>query len=370
MISTKDLIIMIIVAVVYLFILPFQLILFPMKYYSVKDVIYSGNPKKATGALLTRFLFIFLICCVLWLFNKRDNIGIWGIGIGSFLCTWPSIYHYQLFACFRNKYKALYLLACFVSIAFSWACAYFAMKILLPVIYEGKNFFLIDNSGIQLLYTIIGLVMPIGMRKILKEDEQDNPYLVSDTKYADIYLTKRKMDFNSPFFDHFRYEIDEAANKNNVSPALLRTVLQLERINRGTWFNRIGERLAVRFIPHILISRNATLGLGQVSIKKAHGYFHRAPERYIREMLKPEIGIELCAYVLKDIIIDYEEFSPSADDPLADLFEDRYLSVDYKISVFVASHYICGDNNALKKYILIYADIIHEQCPSFYPENG
>ena len=87
MVSVTDIIITLIVALLYLLIIPFQLAIFPMKYYSVKDVIYSGNPRKATGALASRFLFIFFIFFILWIFSKRNNTAIWGITMGSCLCS-------------------------------------------------------------------------------------------------------------------------------------------------------------------------------------------------------------------------------------------------------------------------------------------
>lgn len=370
MVSKTDIIITVIVALIYLLIIPFQLAIFPMKYYSVKDVIYSGNPRKATGALASRFLFIFLICIILWLFNKRDNTAIWGVTIGSFLCTWPSIYHYRLMACIKNKYKTLYLLACIVSILFSWASSQLAMKILLPVIFENKSFFLIDNSGIQTLLTILSLAMPIGMRKIVKEDDQNNPYLISDTIAADMYLTRRKIQFEKVFFEQYRYEIEKAAEKHSIASALLTIVVQLEKINRGAWNYHFFERLAVYLVPGFLIHRNASLGLTQVSIKTAQGYFHKAPKLYLKDMLKPEISIDLCAYVLRNILDEYDVYSPSDDEPFYDLFVQRQISDNYKCSLYIASNYICGTNNVLKKYALVYAELINDEAPAFYPENG
>ena len=367
MISTKDIITLIVVSFVYLLIIRFQLAIFPMKYYSVKDVIYSRNVKKSTGALASRFVFIFLVCLISWLIGKKDDTVTWGITIGSFLCTWPSIYQYQLFACIKNKYKALYFLACIISILFSWASSVFAMKVLLPMIFENKGFYLIDNNGIKTLLTIISFVMPIGIRKLLKEEEQDNPYLVSDTIAADMYLTRRKIQFEEDFFEQYRYEIKNAAEKQRINPALLTIVLQLEKINRGTLFYLFSEQLAVRIIPGWLIRRDATLGLAQISIKTAKGFFHKAPQLYLRDMLKPEISIELCAYTLSNILNDYSYFCPSDNDLFIDLFEDEGISDNYKRSLYIASNYICGTNDVLKKYILVYAELINKTVLVFSP---
>lgn len=52
-VSTNDIIISILVSILYLSILPFQLVIFPMNYFSVKEVIYSRSLKKA--CVLTSF---------------------------------------------------------------------------------------------------------------------------------------------------------------------------------------------------------------------------------------------------------------------------------------------------------------------------
>ena len=370
MTSTIDIVITIAVSLFYLLIIPFQLVVFPMKYYSVKDVIYSGNLKKATGALITRFLFIFFVCLILWLIKKRDSTAIWGVTIGSILCTWPSIYQYQLYRFIKNKYKMLYFVACIVSVIYSWASAKISIQILLPVIFENKGFFLIDNSGISTIVTLFGFVMPTGVRKIIKEEDQDNPYLVGDTFAADMYLTRRKIQFEEAFFDQYRYEIDKIAEKYDISPALLTIVIQLEKINRGTWRHYISEKIMVRFFPNHLIKKNATLGLAQINIKTAHGFFHMAPSRYLKEMLIPEKSIELCAYILKDIIEEYSYYTPSHEDPFIDLYEDNAITDNYKCGLYIASTYICGISDVFKKYTLVYAELINEVAPVFYPENG
>ena len=83
---------------------------------------------------------------------------------------------------------------------------------------------------------------------------------------------------------------------------MLRTIVQLEVINRGSIFHRILEKLAVRVVPSIVIKLDASLGLAQIKVSNAKEYFHYSPRRYLSEMLKPEISIDLCAYMLKQLI--------------------------------------------------------------------
>lgn len=371
MISIEDIVFTIGVSIVYLSIIPFQLLLFPMNYYSVKDVIYSGKFKNAVGALASRFALITLICWILWMLKKPCFIAIWGITIGSFLCAWPSIYHYQLFCFIKNRYKFLYFLACIVSILFSCGCAIFVQKILLPMIIEGKSFYLIDNNGIKLLFSILSILSPIGIRKMIQEEEQDNPYLVSDTFCADLYFSIRKIQFNKRFFDQYKYEIEKAAKDHNLSSALLMIVIKLEKINRGSWLFCLAEQLAVRFFPGLLIHLDASLGLAQIKISKAQGRFHMAPQKYIRDMLKTDVSIDLCGYVLQDILKEYESFMPSDKDPFFDVYVgDNDISENYKRSLYIASKYVCGEKNVMKKYVLVYAQLIFAEAYQSDSENG
>ena len=372
MVSINECIGVCVIALLYLVILPIQLAMFPMQYYSVKDVIYSGNRKKAVGALATRFLFILFLCVISWIIDKNNRIVIWGITIGSFLCAWPSIYHYQLFAFIRNRSKIPYFIACVASIFFSWACATFIMTILLPMVFDNKGFYLIDNNGIKTIWTVINLVSPVALRKFIKEEEQDNPYLLSDTFPADLYLTKRKMQLSNDYIDQYSYEIESSAEKYGMNYGLLRTIIQLEYINRGSIINRLIEKAAVHFVPGLLVKKDASLGLTQIKISNAKGYFHMTPCRYVEQMLKPEISIDLCAYILKNMLDEYEYYEPCEyDECLTEIYDDKEnISQNYMVGLYIASEYICGYKNTLKKYVLVYAAIIQDEFPALYVDNG
>ena len=360
MISFSSISASILVAIVYLLILPFQLVILPMHYYSVKDVVYSANKEKAIKALSSRFCFILLLCIISWIINSKDKSVVWGITIGSFLCPWPSIYHYQLFAFYKNKYKLIYFFSCVLSIFLSWATAYYIMTVLFPAIFESKHYFLLDNNGIKAIITILSYGGIIGFRKIITKEEHDNPYLVEDTFFADLYLTKEKILLEQRFFDQYEYDIEDSASKHGIDPDLLMKVVQLEKINRGIIYYKLLEKIAVRWIPSYLIKKDATIGLTQIRISSVKDYFHTSPRKYIAEMLKPEISIDLCAYTLKQLLDEYDEM----DESLEDFYDDPDISEDFLLSVYIASRYVCGKKKILSKFILIYATIINDTAPA------
>ena len=235
------------------------------------------------------------------------------------------------------------------------------------MIFDNKPFYLIDNNGISTLFTAVNSILPIGMRGVIREDDQTNPYLVSDTLEADMYLTKRKIDFEEGFLSQYRYEIENAAETQHISTDLLTAVVMLERINRGGWNYQLLEQMAVSWMSNYLIRRNATLGLAQINILDAQKYFHKAPNLYLKEMLEPTVSIALCAYALRQLLDAYDPWEHvSTDSPFSELYFDEKISDNYKCSLYIASEYICGINNVRKKYVLVYAQYIHSIAPDFY----
>jgi len=361
-ITTNDLIRILIIAVLYLCILPFQLVIFPSTYYSVRDVIYSKNMKNAVGASASRFLFIFCVCLLFSKLGFAKWIILSGIGVGSFLCSWPSIYHYQLFRFFDHALKLLYFFSCIFSIAFSIACAWFSLDTVIPMIFFNKSFFLLENTGVSFLSQIAGLCIPVGFRDILERHEYTNPYMDEATFSADLCMTYRKMIFEQHFVDEYFHEIADAAEKYHIDYKLLETIILLERINRKTWYRQKIEYLACRFIPSYVIKRNCTLGLAQISVNTASEFFAKSPRRYLLDMLKDEVSIELCAYHLNRLLERYNRRWFSRHD-IGGEYNTGDLNATDQLSLYIASNYVCGCNVSLRKFTLVYMTIISQSDP-------
>ena len=294
--------------------------------------------------------------------NKKDNIPIYGVTMGSFFCTWPSIYQYQLFLFWKSKSRFLYFCSCIISILFSYVVAKLCMELLLPMLFDGKSNFFIDNGAFNLVISIFGFCSPFGIRNLLEKEGQENPYIDSDTYVADLCLTKRKIQFDRSFVKQYHYEILSSAKKFRLSAELLKTVIELERINRGSWYNRLIERVAVKFFAEYIIRKNATIGEAQISIMEAHSFFRKAPKLYLSEMLRPEISIDLCAFKLRELLDKYPQ---SCDIIYFSDYEDIYFELDddMKLSIYIATEYTCGKKLSLRKFVLVYATVINETKP-------
>jgi hypothetical protein len=151
------------IASAYLLVLPFQLVIFPSNYFSVRDIIFSRNAKKAFLAAASRFVFVFFLSWICDAMNCTSKEILWGFGIGSFLCSWPSIYHYQLFLFHKHGIKFWYFISCLASVIYALICAWFATDTLIPMLTKGKEFYLLDNSALNFVIQMIGMCLPLGM---------------------------------------------------------------------------------------------------------------------------------------------------------------------------------------------------------------
>lgn len=356
MFPVESLVRIIFIATTYLLVIPFQLVIFPSNYYSVRDIIYSRSLKKASLAAAARFVFIFLDVSLCSFFECSAVEILWGFGIGSFLCSWPSIYHYQLFVFFRHGIKLCYFISCLLSVVFTVVCAWFSVDTLISMITMGKEFFLLDNSGFNFVMQMIGMCIPVSVRQLLERIELSNPYMDGDTFAADLIMTQRKMWFEQKFCDQYFYEINQAADKYEIHDKLLETIILLELTNRKSWYMQLAEKIVCRYFPQIAIRRNMTLGVAQISVSVAKEYYQQAPTRFLGKMLKPEESIELCAFYLRRLIDQYNRHGWEDSDEWIDEIEG--LTRQQEASLFIASQYICGCNVSLRKFALVYMTIL------------
>lgn len=361
MISYSELMYSVLIAFLYLLILPFQLVIFPSTYYSVRDIIYSKSLKKAIYAAASRLLFIAFLSFVLEIIGVSKRTILFGIAMGSFLCSWPSIYQYRLFAFFDSEIKFVYFISCILSVVFSISCGCFSINILLPMILKNKEVYVFDNTGFNIIIQLLGMCIPVGVRSVIEYCEKSNPYMDCKTFAADLCMTYRKIKFEGKFVKDYFYEIDRASERNGIQRELLETVLMLELINRKSWFQQKIEYLACRFLPSYVIKHNCTLGLAQISVENAKHYYKMNPRNFLMKMLDIDESIELCAYYLRSLMEKYTQGYRTED--YQDMDCTTHLSTEQKLSLYIASEYICGCNISLRKFTLVYMTII-EDCES------
>lgn len=86
----------ILMTMVYVMFCKYQRILLKGSYFSVQDIIFSRNVKRAVAASISRLLYIFITSMM---FSEVFNVNLQRIELsilfGSFLLTWPYYRVYQ-----------------------------------------------------------------------------------------------------------------------------------------------------------------------------------------------------------------------------------------------------------------------------------
>lgn len=362
MVSVYDLIKACVIAVLYLAIIPFQKVIFPTGYYSVREILYNKDVQKAWLTSLSRLLFIAALSSLAAYFGFDKWMIMLGIGLGSFLCVWPSIYQYNLFCFWEHKIKFLYLVSCLMSVVYAIACSWFALYTLLPILLNQKSFFLLENAALSLIIQFVIILLPQGLRGLINYHEEDDPYMDASTFAADLAMTCRKMRFERRFINNYSKEIEKEAEKYGMNDELLRTIILLELVNRRNWYVRAAEHLGCRLFPNFVIKKNCSLGIAQISVSIAKSYYQTSPNRFLLDMLKPEESIALCAYRINELLYDFAEEKADIDDVCEEYSLDN-LSANDRLSLYIASQYICGCNVSLRKFVLVYMTLIAQTDP-------
>lgn len=362
MVSVYDLIKACVIAVLYLAIIPFQKVVFPTGYYSVREILYNKNIRKAWLTSLSRLLFIAALSFFAIQFNYDNWMIILGVGLGSFLCVWPSIVQYNLLCFWEHKIKFLYLVSCILSVVYAIACSWFSLDTLIPLLFERKSYFLLENAGISLLCQVVLMLLPQGIRGLIDYHEEDDPYMDTSTFAADLSMTCRKMKFEQRFIKNYSNEIEKEAEKYGLNDELLRTIILLELVNRRNWYVRVVEYWACRLFPNFVIDHDCSLGIAQISVSIAKSYYKISPNRFLLNMLKPEESIALCAYRINSILFDFAEKKTDVNAVCNEYSLDS-LSANDKLSLYIASKYICGCDVSLRKFALVYMTLIAQTDP-------
>lgn len=359
------------IALLYIIIVPITSHIFTTNYYSVRDIIYSHDKQKGNKALKLRIVIITIFCWLCKLVDLSTINVILGITFGSFLCTWPSIYTYQLYRIWE-KGKFLYLVGCLVSISVSASVAWLSSSVLVPMLYgEVTQIDIIfTNSAATFLWPIFSEVFREGLRNKFRNEKTDNPYILDVRLYTDCAITKQKFSYEEKFIKMYNFEIERSAQKYDLSTETLKTVLLLEKINRADCLNNILEHIACRCLPTIVIKRNCTLGVAQVSVNNAQDYFQQAPRYYLLKMLDKATSIDLCAFMLRKICDSFSEYMNESELDDNIVFENDYKRLEWKLAYHIACEYLTGNNDSKTNFALVYAALLYETYPYYCIDKG
>ena len=374
LISERDILPITLVVVFYLMLCSFQMVVFPSNYFSVGDMLYYRKFRTALLATATRISIIWFLAIVLekCFFYTGVQVVI-GISFGSFLCAWPSIYQYRLLYCLRNKTRALYFAACLSSVLFSCLVAYFSHVVLIPMIFESKEFFLLDNNAVMLMYSLLPYILPFGARALFVR-AGENPYIDAETFAFDLHNSLQKINFERRFIKRYSFEIEKYAHENEISADLLKTVLLIEYTNRGSWLMRSMEKIVCCLFPAAGVAFDLSVGLAQIKISTAGRLMKCHPKKVAKLLLNDDENIRICARYLCELIRDYDDVELGI---LVDTDTEYHLQAIYdenalnkmKACLYIESSYLCGERINMRKYVFVYATILYNLAPDVVSER-
>lgn len=348
----SDILPIIVVLVVFMLFQTLNKILIPRMYMSVLEFIYEGNVKKTIKCTIIRTLIVILICIGFYQFFHYTEKQLYlGLFIGSFLIIWPAMIQYRTISIFKNKVRQICLLGYLLFMFGTLFTGYITLEYLRPMIFDNREFFLISNSGINILVTLVSYVVPVSLESLLAKNSKILVYQDIDTFHQDIKILNAQIDIESFSIRLYEYEINHYCKLYNVNLELVKTILALEQIKRGQWFYKYVEILLCRYFPTLAIKYNVSVGLAQISIATAKNVLKESPIYFMKKLIDPKFNISVCCQFLRQIINEYDEIDK-------EVYEYMYENV-YE---YIAWRYLCEAWNPENKAVLSYAAILKNKC--------
>lgn len=154
------------------------------------------------------------------------------------------------------------------------------------------------------------------------------------------------MQMESSYIDLFQNEINRYSEKYKINKWLLKSVLQLEQLNRGSFLLSVYERILCYIFPAIAIKKDLSIGLAQLKISTAVQVLEKNPQSILKKLFDPEFNIRVCAKYLKTIEKEYVIMIP------------QIIRDEIDIYKYIACRYLGFDTETNHKTVDLYAAIM------------
>lgn len=336
LITLNDVIPIIIVIIVFSFVSVAHKVLLPDEYSSVFILKPSPEIENVVKSSVTRVLYCIISTILLYkVFNLTELQIYIGVFFSCLLKIWPSIIQNRLLRLFKNKEQWRQLFAYILFVGISVLICFFTIELYLPVFYGTKNIGWLDNTAVNWIITLIGIVFPFPFDMLVQQlscvvvDEN------IDIFKEEVYILTRQVDNDLIETNRNKYLIDDVAKQNDINVDLLTTVLKLELYNRGQLYYRILEKIACTFFKGIAIKKDISVGIGQIKISTAEKVLRKNPELFVKDLADDKLNIEICGAYLKTLIDEYFEnelrsnCNGENDQDIYDYIACQYLGVNY-----------------------------------------
>lgn len=299
-------------------------ILLPAKYSAFLQFKEDEDVKKTIQSTSIRIIYLVVGTCVLNLSLKfsEKQIGI-GIFIACFLNVWPAIIQNQLLKLRKNRTEWLVLMGYIVFIGTSLFVEIMTIRLFIPLFQGDTTVYWLDNQAITFLFSLMMMAFPVPVEALISKFARIVVVQTIDTFIEEVYILEHQLNMECSQIENNRYCIDKVSRENDINAVLLETILRLEIFYRGRLYNRILEKIICKFFGKIAIKKNISVGMAQIKISTAGEILKENPQKIIKKICEDEINIEVCAKLLKKLIIEYEELYIKNID-YYEMYEDVY----------------------------------------------
>ena len=100
------------------------------------------------------------------------------------------------------------------------------------------------------------------------------------------------------------------SSKIGIDSELLFSIVVIEKLNRGSFSNRVLEKTLSLIFPSIIIKRNASIGLCQIRVGTARKVIDGSERDIVKSLMLPNFNIDVMAKLIKI----YSEENPQDKD--------------------------------------------------------
>ena len=322
----------------------------PNKYSAFLQFKEEEDVNKTIQSAIIRIIYLIIgtsALNMLWGFDEKQ-IGIGIIG-ACFLNVWPAIIQHQLLKLKKTRTEWLILIGYIVFIGTSWFVAIVTVRLFIPVLRGDSAVYWLDNQAITFLLSLIMMVFPIPLEAIISKFACVVVIQTIDTFIEEVYILEHQLNMECPQIEKNNYLIDRVARENDISTALLETILRLEVFYRGRVYNKILEKLVCIFLSKLAIKKDISVGIAQIRISTAKEILRENPEHFIKRICEDSLNIEVCGKLLKSMINKYDDLH----------IKDIYEYENYEdIFDYIACEYIGAYPWQKDKTALIYSAVL------------
>ena len=229
--------------------------------------------------------------------------------ISSFLIVWPAIILFKLYNIF-NLFKLKIMIRYIFYIAINFLTSYCSIKYL-KAAFLGEYIFILNNSGLSFVFTIIPILIPGVIEKIISKifyTYTNKPFIKNF--YEEINITIENINLiKDRIFNLYKYEIKKFSKKYDINPKIVLYILCIESLYRGSFFEKISERIYRYFLYDLAIEKDISIGITQIKLSVISDMVQQSPYVFRKKLFNPKFLINVTCKIIKKEILNFKNFN-------------------------------------------------------------